>query len=410
MPAPAASEVLGDALAVMLGRTTDLPPSELTSIVDLAREVLGASTARVLIADYGLTSLQELGRDGPTGPRYAASGTMVGRAFSGPNIVVTGHAPAVVLVPLVEGSERLGVLEMTHPTWDDERAALLAPVVRVLVLLLISQRRYTDVLLRTRRSEPLSPAAELQWDLLPPLTCSTPRVSVSGILEPAYSIGGDSFDYALNQDTAELAIVDAMGHGMPAVLLSVTAINCLRNARREGRGLEAAYLTTSAAINAQAIRSAFVTAQTASLDLTSGALTWLNAGHPLPLLVRDGAFIGELSCQPSLPMGWEGPVVEVATEHLQPGDRVLFYTDGAVETRSASGELFGVARLADLFLRASLEGVPPSETVRRLSSSIVAYNGAGLSDDATLLLLTYHGTPAEGGADPAQSPRREPPA
>ena len=89
-------------------------------------------------------------------------------------------------------------------------------------------------------------------------------------------------------------------------------------------------------------------------------------------------------------MGWGGSVVEVATELLQPGDQVLFYTDGAVETRSASGEPFGVPRLADLFLRASLEAVPPSETVRRLSSSILAYNGAGLSDDATLLLLTYH--------------------
>ena len=308
--------------------------------------------------------------------------------------MVTGDDPAVVLVPLAEGSERLGVLEMTFATWDDEHAALLAPVVRVLVLLLISRRRYTDVLLRARRSEPLSPAAELQWDLLPPLTCSTPRVSVSGILEPAYSIGGDSFDYALNQDTAELAIVDAMGHGMAAVLLSVTAINCLRNARREGRGLEAAYLKhrrgdQRPGRGVGASSPARWPPSTSSRASSPGSTPVTRC----PLLVRDGTFIGELSCRPSLPMGWGGGVVEVATEHLQPGDRVLFYTDGAVETRSASGELFGLPRLADLFVRASLEEVPPSETVRRLSTSIVAYNGAGLSDDATLLLLSYHGTP-----------------
>ncbi len=393
MTSPGASDGPGAALAALLARTTDLAPSDLTSVVDLAGEILGASTARVLIADYGLTSLQELGENGPTGPRQALEGTMEGRAFSGRDVMVTGRDPAVVLVPLAEGSERLGVLELTYATWNDEHEALLAPVVRVLVLLLISRRRYTDVVLRTRRSEQLSPAAELQWDLLPPLTCCTPRVSVSGILEPAYSIGGDSFDYALNQDRAELAIVDAMGHGMAAVLLSVSAINCMRNARREGRGLEAAYLSTGAAISAQAMGSAFVTGQMASLDLASGDLTWLNAGHPRPLLVRDGTFIGELSCRPSLPMGWGGGVAEIATEHLQAGDRVLFYTDGAVETRSASGELFGLPRLADLFLRASLEAVSPSETVRRLSTSIGAYNGAGLSDDATLLLLSYHGTP-----------------
>ena len=83
-----------------------------------------------------------------------------------------------------------------------------------------------------------------------------------------------------------------------------------------------------------------------------------------------------------------------ATERLGAALAALLGGDGAVETRSASGEPFGVPRLADLFLRASLEAVPPSETVRRLSTSIVAYNRAGLSDDATLLLLSYHGTPA----------------
>ena len=234
---------------------------------------------------------------------------------------------------------------------------MLAPIVRVLVLVLISKRRYTDVVLRSRRSEPLSPAAELQWDLLPPLTCSTPSVSVSGILEPAYSIGGDSFDYALNPKGAELAIVDAMGHGMAAVLLSVTAINGLRNARREGIGLEEAYLRTGDTISEHLGGSAFVTGQLASLDLPMGDLTWLNAGHPLPLLVRDGSYVGELTCRPSLPMGLGGVVMEIATERLQPGDRVLFYTDGVVETRGPDGEQFGLPRLTDLLVRASREEV-----------------------------------------------------
>lgn len=396
MPVGDPSDVLGTALAELLAGTTELPPDELRTMVDVAGRVLGATSARVLVADYGLTSLQELGEDGPTGPRQPIEGTLAGRAFSGREVVVSGEDPAVVLVPLAEGSERLGVLELTHGSWNDDWRAVLGPVVRVLVLVLISKRRYTDVVLRSRRSEPLSPAAEMQWDLLPPLTCSTTSVSVSGILEPAYSIGGDSFDYALNPNEAELAIIDAMGHGMSAVLLSVTAINGLRNARRERLGLEAAYLSTGDAIRTHVGRSGFVTGQLASLDLETGGLTWLNAGHPLPLLVRDGSFCGELSCRPSLPMGLGGVVAEIATEPLQPGDRVLFYTDGVVDTRSPGGELFGLPRLADLLVRASLEEVPPGETVRRLSASIMAYNRAGLSDDATLLLLSYHGSNSPG--------------
>ena len=136
-----------------------------------------------------------------------------------------------------------------------------------------------------------------------------------------------------------------------------------------------------------------MTAQLGSLALDSGELTWLNAGHPLPLLVRDGSYTGELPCRPSVPMGLGGSVAEIATLRLQPGDRVLYYTDGVTETRSLEGEPFGVGRLADFLVRATLDGVSPAETVRSLSASIVGHNGDNISDDATLLLIEYHGPP-----------------
>ncbi len=89
--------------------------------------------------------------------------------------------------PLSEGSERIGLLELTF----DETASApssgdVADVVRMMVLLVVSGRRYTDVLLRARRVQPLSEAAEAQWDLLPPLSYTGTNVAVSGILEPAY--------------------------------------------------------------------------------------------------------------------------------------------------------------------------------------------------------------------------------
>jgi hypothetical protein len=101
----------------------------------------------------------------------------------------------------------------------------------------IVKGRYTDTPARARRSEPLSAAAEMQWDLLPPLTCATDEVAISGVLAPAYAIGGDSFDYAFDTDRVDFAMVDAIGHGMPAVLMSSSAINSLRNSRRTGLDL-----------------------------------------------------------------------------------------------------------------------------------------------------------------------------
>ena len=378
------------AVAELLRRTWDIPPNELTSIVEAARDVLGADAAKVLVADYGLLSLQALGDDGPKAEAQSIEGTIAGRVLAHGDVVTSGTDPTVVYVPLTEGTERVGVLELSHSRWDDDAAALAGPVAQLLVLLLFSKGRYTDAVLRSRRSEPLSTAAEIQWGLLPPLACAADGVALSGILEPAYSIGGDSFDYALDPGGVQFAIIDAVGHGMPAVLLTVTAINALRNARREGRSISDAYAAAGSVLEGQFGEESFVTGQIGALDVRTGRLSWLNAGHPLPLLVRDG-HVRELACRPSLPMGLGGTVAQVAVEDLQPGDTVLFYTDGAVESRSPTGEPFGVPRLIDHLAVAVQEGVAPAETVRRLSTTIVAYNGSGLSDDATLLLLEYHG-------------------
>lgn len=63
----------------------------------------------------------------------------------------------------------------------------------------------------------------MQWHLLPPLVMTTPQVSVAGALEPAYEVGDDAFDYALNDGTLHLAILDAMGHGLRAAVMANVA-------------------------------------------------------------------------------------------------------------------------------------------------------------------------------------------
>ena len=110
------------------------------------------------------------------------------------------------------------------------------------------------------------------------------------------------------------------------------------------------------------------------------------------MLVRNGSYAGELGCAASMPVGLGGPVVEVASQALQRGDRVLFYTDGITESRSPDGAFFGRERLADFLVRAALDRVPVAETARRLSASVIDYVNTALSDDATLLLIEYHGS------------------
>jgi hypothetical protein len=376
-------------LFALLEATTRLPANQIARAADLAGRSLGAASARLLLPDYALRSLVELGEAGPTGERQSVEGTLAGRAFCTGSIVTSPEHPTTTWVPLADGSDRRGVLELTGLADPDDERTEWKATIRALVLLLTSMRRYTDVIHRSRRVQPLDIAAEMQWDLLPPLSCTTDGVSISGMLEPAYSIGGDSFDYAFDLDRVDFAIIDAVGHGMSAVMIAAATLNSLRNARREGAGLEESYLRADQLLREQFGRSAFVTGQLGTLATATGELRWINAGHPLPLAVRDNTCIGELSCRPSRPMGLGGPVVEVATERLHRGDRLLFYSDGVIEARAPDREAFGAERLADLLVRATLDELPSAETVRRLSANASDFYEANLNDDATLLLVDF---------------------
>ena len=378
-------------LAEFTHRSLLIEPAALGMLADLTGEVLGALSGRLFVADYALRELRELRDDGTTGEEFVLEGTIAGRAFASGVALQHGDRPVTVWVPLAEGSERIGLIELVFDESSAWEAASVdvADIARAMMLLIVSGRRYTDVMLQARRAQPLSDAAEAQWDLLPPLSYAGTQVTVSGILEPAYSIGGDSFDYAINPGRLDLAIVDAAGHGLPAVLMASAAVNTLRNARREHRSLDDAYRQADRRIAEQFGQSYYVTGQIATLELSSGLLTWLNAGHVLPLLVRNGSFVGELECTPSMPMGLGGRVVQIAVEPLQSGDRVLFHTDGVTESRSPDGAAFGTERLADFLVRATMDGVSVAETIRRLSANVVAHVGAGLKDDSTMFLVEY---------------------
>ena len=376
-------------VARMVDESTRTSPTEVLGLVDVMCELLGAQAARFHVADYSLRRLQQIDGRGPTGPPQTIAGTLIGRVFTSGQLHIRGADPTVVLVPLREGSCPIGVLEFDFEVWDGLERQLLDRIVAVFVMAWIVKCRYTDMAARARRSQPLSAAAEVQWDLLPPLAGSTERVAIGGIVEPAYEIGGDSFDYAFDASGVDFTIVDAIGHGMSAVLMSAAAINSLRNSRRTKASLAAAFDNADGSIATQFGNSYYVTGLIGTLDLQSGTLALVNAGHVLPMLVRNGTYAGPLHCKPSTPFGLGGQVAEVAEHTLQPGDRVLFYTDGITEARASDRSFFGDDRLADLLVRASLENLPVQETVRHLADNIIGFSDLGLRDDATMLLMEY---------------------
>jgi serine phosphatase RsbU (regulator of sigma subunit) len=235
----------------------------------------------------------------------------------------------------------------------------------------------------------MSVAAELLMPSLPPSTASTDQLAVSALLEPCYDVGGDGYDYALDGACPQLVVLDAVGRGLRAALACVVVLATVRAARRSGHGLQDQARAVDAALLEQFPDARFATAVLAELDLGAGVVRYINAGHPPPLVLRSGRLIRELSGGRRMPLGIGGPRPEIGEESLEPGDHLLIYTDGVTEAPGPSGELFGVDRLVELAERHCADGLPPPETLRRLSQAVSAHQQGPPADDATLLLLQW---------------------
>jgi serine phosphatase RsbU (regulator of sigma subunit) len=214
---------------------------------------------------------------------------------------------------------------------------------------------------------------------------------LAALVEPAYDVGGDAYDYALNDDVLHLGIFDGVGHGLAAAGVTTFALSVYRHSRRCGKGLATMYEAIDVEVDEQYPAGRYVTACLAELDVKSGRLRWVSAGHPAPLLLRKGRFIKELSVERSQPLGLKFAEREpvVGDEALEPGDMVLFYTDGLTESRRPDGRLFSTDRLAEFIERQAGSGEAAPDTLRRLREAIIERGEGALRDDATAMLVEW---------------------
>ena len=358
----------------------------------------GASDVVVYLVDFGQTTLEvmpDLSREGPTPPPEAVATTMAGRAFTDQKVLVAERGDTSrVWVPIVEGSDHTGVIALTAPTSEEAVLEGWAELGILAGYLIAVHTRCTDVYNRYRRRHAMSLAASMQWDLLPPLVLHSDGLTVAGLLEPAYDIGGDCFDYSINGDFLDLAIVDAVGRGLAAARIASLVLSSYRHDRRDHLLLAAIHENLSARIVEGCEAHSFATGIVGQIDLRTGVFSWTNAGHPPPLLIRAGRVIGELECAPTPPWGIPGRDPTLATQQLEPGDYLLLYTDGITDARTRTGEFFGVERLIDFMNRYSAESLQPESMLRQLVNGVRTHQGVDdLHDDATAMLIRWERSP-----------------
>jgi serine phosphatase RsbU (regulator of sigma subunit) len=365
-------------------------------LLELARGYLAAvdkvEAVNLLLVDYGQELLSPfgtyqglaLGRErveqGEAGVAYRTQAARVGRVQLGWR----------ACVPVTLGGERFGVLDVRLAA--EPSAGLVAKLQRVAMALgfaLAAAGRATDEVELARRGRPLSLPAEIQWELLPRLALAAPEYAVAGTLEPAYDVGGDTFDYAAQPEALTVSVTDAMGHGLQAALLAGLAVAALRNARRRRAGLLELADHANRALHAQFGGERFVTGQVLRVDVPGGTGAVVNAGHPLPRLVRGGR-VEPVGLDADLPLGVDPDAIyRVQPLQLEPGDRLVLLSDGVLEAAPESGAAYGAGRL-DEVLRASQE-LAPYEVARLVVQDVIGHRAGDLADDLTVVCLDWRG-------------------
>jgi serine phosphatase RsbU (regulator of sigma subunit) len=293
-----------------------------------------------------------------------------------------------VLAPVTERGEAIGLLEFLLPAQPDAEAIEdIAQLAHLLAFVVIANRRHTDLYEWGQRTRPLSLSAEIQHRLLPgPQTCEAGAFTLAGWLEPASGIAGDTFDFSLARDLLHISLTDAMGHGVAAALSATLCVGSLRNTRNEGASLLEQVASANLALAEHAAGSGledFVTGLVGRLDLRTGSVELVNAGHASPYLAR-GSDVTVVELPVDFPFGLFADTTYRSTDLvLQPGDRLLLVTDGMLERNAAGVDLAQAI--------AETRTLHPREAVRVLADLVLDVTGDDLADDATVLCVDWFG-------------------
>jgi serine phosphatase RsbU (regulator of sigma subunit) len=387
-----------DVHALLQGAEAAAPVDAVDVVAAELAEVFRARAVRLLIADYTGEALVRLAaagtvdgareQDGESAERVPLADTAHGDVLRRQRVDVQPRDGEVrLLAPVSHRGDAIGVLELVLPRHPDEQTvADVAAAAHALAYVIIANRRHTDLFEWGQRSTPFALAAEIQRRLLPEsFTCEAGQFTVAGWLEPAATIGGDTFDYALGRDELRLSITDAVGHAVESALLATLLVGSLRNGRRRGSDLGRQAREASDDLAHHASVGQFVTGQLVRIDLTTGTGGIVNAGHPAPFRMRRGV-VEELDLAIDMPFGVRpGQEFAVQQLELEPGDRLVFVTDGMLERDAESIDLAAeIADTADLH---------PREVVHALGKAVLRATEGQLRDDATILCLDWYGGP-----------------
>lgn len=301
---------------------------------------------------------------------------------------------SALCVPILHRERILGVIygdRITHAaTYAPEDVDFLAAIAQQVGIGLENVRLFQAYLETEKLKLELRQARAIQEDLFPGGALQVGRVTLAGHNEPSEAVGGDYYDYFdLGGGRVGLIIADVTGHGLPAALVMAH----LKGAVRVALTAEVPLPEVAAGLNRMMCGSTranvFITAILGRVDVTTGVMEYVNAGHPGPLLLRRGGVQPEADGL-SLPLGIEASEA-YRVQRIQPDsdlEGALFYTDGLIEAADPAGHLLSVAPVEKAL--AALADRRADSVLSALLALVRQHLGPGKNaDDLTLMAVQY---------------------
>jgi phosphoserine phosphatase RsbU/P len=336
---------------------------------DAAIAALGGAPFDLVLMDLNYTTDTTSGREGiDLLSRVQQVDALI------PVIVMTGWGNVDIAVETM----RRGVRDFVQKPWDNVQ------------LVSTLNREIADGHARRRRSadeeREIAEARKIQRRLLPQGLPTVEGWDIAASWQPAAGVGGDCFDtLPFGESRLAVTIADVVGKGIPAALLMSNLQAAVRAFASETVEPQDLCAQVNRILCGNIAEGRFISFCYCVLDAIAGTVTYTNAGHYLPMLVRA------TGCVERLDAG--GPVLGVLADALYeqacvaigPGDRLVLFTDGLTEARNEDGDEFGEARLQDSIVEHRACSAPALQA--RVTEAVSVFAAGPLQDDATLIVL-----------------------
>jgi sigma-B regulation protein RsbU (phosphoserine phosphatase) len=293
-----------------------------------------------------------------------------------PVVVITAWGTLEIAVEAL----RNGVTDFILKPWEN---AQLVSALRKHVEAGRSARR-TQRMTAEHRLE-LEDARVIQERLIPIALPELPGYSIAAAWHPAHTVGGDYYDVLrLGDHAIAICIADVSGKGMPAALLMSNVQAALRAYASEGLAPAELCARLNRVVSSNTDADRFISLFYCVLDTKTGKLVYSNAGHNPPVLVRPDGSVARLECGGLV----LGPLPEVEFEQCEidvnPGDRILLFTDGVTEAMNGAGEEFGDDRLIQAATESRTLDANQARDV--VMAAVTQFSGGDFTDDVTLVV------------------------